>query len=249
MSGEEADLLLTDPPYNVAIGQTGGRSERTDGKIIANDNMPADDFYNFLYAFFSIVRGSIKQGAAFYVWHATSSAMQFLGAMEDAGLQVRQNLVWVKNNFTLGRQDYQWKHEPCLYGWKDGAAHYFVNKRNISTVFEDKPDLQSMTKGQLIELIKEIQDGNDATTVLHEDKPMRNEEHPTMKPIKLISRLILNSTEEGQLVLDPFGGSGTTLIAAEQLNRRCYMMELDPQYADVILARWEKLTGEEAIQE
>lgn len=238
MSGEEADLLLTDPPYNVNI-------EGHAGKII-NDDMPEDDFYGFLLAFANAAQVGMKDGGAFYVWHADGNGLVFRSAMEDAGLHIRQNLIWVKSSAPLSMQDYQWKHEACLYGWKDGAAHYFTDSRKQTTVFEDAPKLREMTKDQLIEYIKEIRDGCISTTVIHEQKPAINELHPTMKPIKLIARQIMNSTREGEIVLDPFGGSGTTLIAAEQLNRRCYMMELDPQYADVIITRWEKLTGEVA---
>lgn len=130
---------------------------------------------------------------------------------------MRQELIWNKNNFILSRQDYQWKHEPCLYGWKDGAAHYFCTIHNEATVID-------------------------------ENKPTRDAEHPTMKPVRLFGRLIRNSSKKGDIVLDTFGGSGTTVVACEQMGRNARMMELSPHYCDVILARWEKLTGQTAIR-
>lgn len=157
--------------------------------------------------------------------------------------------MWNKNVFALGRQDYQWKHEPCIYGWKDGAPHYFVDFRTYSTVIQDKQEINpnKLSKADLIELVKEFLSDKVSTTVLNEDKPSRNEEHPTMKPLKLMGRLISNSTRDGESVLDIFGGSGSTLIACEQLNRRCFMCELDEQYCDVIIQRWENFTGKNAV--
>lgn len=147
---------------------------------------------------------------------------------------------------TLGRQDYQWKHEPCLYGWKDGAAHYFTDSRSETTVFEDVPNINRMSKDELKALVKELLNREPASTVINEDKPSRSKDHPTMKPVKLIAYQIRNSTRQGELVLDTFGGSGTTLVACEQTNRTCCMMEYDPRYADVIIRRWEQLTGQKA---
>ncbi len=158
--------------------------------------------------------------------------------------------MWVKPHFRLGRQDYQWRHEPCLYGWKDGAAHYFINDRTQSTVFEDAGvDYKKLKKDELIQLVKQMTDVSTSNTIIYEDKPTRNDIHPTMKPVKLMERLIKNSSKQEQLVLDLFGGSGSTLIACEQLNRRCFSMEFDPKYCDAILDRWEKLTGKMAVLE
>lgn len=158
-------------------------------------------------------------------------------------------MVWVKNTLVLGRQDYQWKHEPCLYGWKDGAAHYFTDSRLETTVIEDTPNINKMSKDELKSYVKELLKKEPSSTVIREDKPSRNEDHPTIKPVKLIGYQIKNSSRRGDIVLDLFGGSGTTLIASEQLGRRCYMMELDPKYCDVIIKRWEALTGQKAIKE
>ena len=145
----------------------------------------------------------------------------------------------------MGRQDYQWKHEPCLYGWKPGASHYFVARRDLITVTEDEAlDLNALTKQELKDLLQKVLDL--PTTDIHEDKPLRSADHPTMKPLKLMGRLIKNSTRPGEVVLDPFGGSGSTMMAAEQLGRACYMVELDPAYIDVICKRYEELTGEKA---
>lgn len=165
--------------------------------------------------------------------------------MAEAGIRVRETLIWNKNAFTMGRQDYQWKHEPCLYGWKDGAPHYFVNDRGYSTVLEDKAkDVSKMKAAELRKLVKDLmRDQKIPVTVIDEDKPLKDDEHPTMKPVRLLGRLIANSSRRGETVLDPFGGSGSTMIACEELGRSCRMMELDPRFVDVIVDRWEKFTG------
>lgn len=225
LRGGVADLIVTDPPYNVALGQHDRPSEakqlhrRTDGLVIANDSWDNDeDFIEFLRSAFELGMDALKPGGAFYIWHADTQRMNFLKACERAGMTIRECLVWVKNVFTLGRQDYQWRHEPCLYGWKDGASHQWYSDRKQSTVLEF-------------------------------DKPSSNSEHPTMKPIPLIAYQIENSSKEGDLVLDMFGGSGSTLIACEKLGRKCVTMELDPHYCDVIISRWEEMTGQRATLE
>lgn len=159
-------------------------------------------------------------------------------------------MIWEKNTFVLGRSDYQWRHEPCLYGWKEGAGHYFVKDRSQDTVLlEEVPDFKKMSKQQLLAFIdKMLRDYKDQTTVHFENKPARNKEHPTMKPIPLIGRFINNSSKPGWLVGDFFGGSGTTLMAAEQLGRTAYLMEYDERYVDVIINRWEQFTGEKAVK-
>lgn len=239
MNGNQADMLLTDPPYNVDV-------ESTNGKKIKNDNMDSDSFRLFLYNAFKSANEVLKNGASFYIWHGESEGYNFRGACQDIGWKIRQCLIWNKNTIVLGRQDYQWKHEPCLYGWKDGASHYFINDRTQSTVYEEQLDFDKMKKEDLKNLLKEIYADKIQTTILNEDKPTRNAEHPTMKPVKLMARLIKNSSLKNQIILDLFGGSGSTLIACEQLERNCYMMELEPAYCDVIINRWENLTGQKA---
>ena len=238
-SGTKIDLLVTDPPYNVNV-------ENSDGLKIKNDNMDSDSFRHFLTSAFNCANEVMKARAPFYIWHGESEGYNFRGACNDVGWQIRQCLIWNKNSIVLGRQDYQWKHEPCLYGWKEGASHYFIDDRTQSTVFEDNLDIDKMKKEEMRSLLKEIFEDKIPTTVINEDKPTRNKEHPTMKPIKLMARLIKNSSHKDDNVLDLFGGSGSTLIACEQLDRACYIMELDPAYCDVIIDRWEKLTGETA---
>lgn len=242
MGGEQTDLLLTDPPYNVDY--QGGTKDKMK---IANDNMDDVAFVGFLTAAFNCAIQVMRPGAAFYVWHADSKGFEFRTALKEVGLTLRETLIWVKNALVLGRQDYQWRHEPCLYGWKDGAAHYFVDDRSQSTVIEDAGvDYRKLKKDELLKLVLQLTDVSVPNTVIYEDKPTKNDIHPTMKPVKLMARLIKNSTKQEQLVLDLFGGSGSTLIACEQINRRCFTMEYDPKYCDAILDRWEKLTGEEA---
>lgn len=210
MDGDKADLFLTDPPYNVAYtGKT------ADALTIQNDKMTDANFRLFLNDSFKNADAVMKEGGVFYIWHSDSEGYNFRGACQDAGWKVRECLIWNKNSLVMGRQDYHWKHEPCLYGWKEGHAHLWNSDRK-------------------------------QTTVLEFDRPSRNAEHPTMKPIKLFAYQITNSTLEGGIVFDPFGGSGTALIASEMTGRTCYTMELDPRYIDVIVKRWENLTGRKA---
>lgn len=256
LQGKQADLLLTDPPYNVALGkdmtpeEAKIRRRRTDGKIVPNDYFKDEaDFLNFLINAFKAASSGMKPGAAFYIWHADSEEFNFRKACREIGWKIRQGLIWNKNTIILGRQDYQWKHEPCLYGWKDGAAHYFVDDRTQATVLEDKGlDIDHMKKEEMKVLLHELLEEKISTTVIEENKPARSEEHPTMKPLKLLARQIKNSSRPGENVLDIFGGSGSTLIACEQLGRHCFMVELDPKYCDVIIKRWEDFTGQQAVK-
>lgn len=210
--GGQADLIVTDPPYNVGyVGKT------KDALTIQNDKKSASAFKDFLLDAFGAMYTVLKEGGAFYVWYASREHINFESALNEVGLTVREQLIWVKNSLVLSRQDYHWKHEPCLYGWKDGAPHNWYSDRSQTTVLEFK-------------------------------RPARNAEHPTMKPVDLIGYLIKNSSKQTDVVFDPFGGSGSTLIACEQLNRTCRTIELDPIYCDVIVKRWEKLTGLQAVK-
>lgn len=207
--------------------------------------MEEGNFVEFLTDALQNASDVMKPGAPFYIWHGDSQGYNFRLAVKNVGLEVRQCLIWNKNALVLGRQDYQWKHEPCLYGWKSGGSHYFINRRDFTTVLDDEPiDLNAMTKQELKDMLSKILDL--PSTVIDEDKPLRSAEHPTMKPLKLMGRLIKNSTRPGDIVLDLFGGSGSTMMAAEQLGRSCYMVELEPAYIDVIIKRYEELTGEQA---
>lgn len=242
MAGKQADLLVTDPPYNVDYEGTAGKIE--------NDHMADDAFLEFLTAAFRAADGAMHPGAAFYIWHADSEGYNFRSACRATGWKVRECLIWKKNALVLGRQDYQWIHEPCLSGWKDGAAHFFINDRKQTTVLENPEllDFHRMKKEELVALLDEIYSDAVPKSVIEEDKPSRSELHPTMKPVKLIARQIRNSSKRGGVVLDLFGGSGTTLVTCEQMDRTCYMMEYDPKYAEVILERWEALSGETAVR-
>ena len=242
LEGTQVDLVVTEPPYNVDYEGQGGAK-------IQNDSMSNASFAAFLTDAFKAMKAALRPGGAFYIWHADSTRYEFLQGLDHAGLQTRQILVWVKSSITLGRQDYQWKHEPAIYGWKDGAAHHFTIDRSLPTVLEDQPNVAKMTKDEMKDYIKDLRARIDeGSTVLRVDKPSSSDLHPTMKPVRLIAQLIKNSSKRGDRILDIFGGSGTTLIAAEQLDRSCYMMELDPRYADVIVARWEKMTGQTAVK-
>ena len=233
-------MVITDPPYNVDY-----QGKRKVREKIKNDKMEGSAFFQFLVDAYSAMDKHMKEGASFYIWYADKESYNFRGACKEIGWQIRESLIWVKNIHVLSRLDYHYKHEPCLYGWKDGKAHYFIDKRTETTVIEEELDIDKMKAQEARDLLKEIYE-NIKTTVIHEKKPLTSELHPTMKPVKLIAKLVENSSKEGWVVLDVFGGSGTTLMACEQLNRKARIMELDPKYADVIIQRWEEFTGETA---
>lgn len=256
MNGQKVQLWLTDPPYNVDI--VGGshaisaeKRKELGKKSILNDKMSDNDFFLFLHNAFETACNVMSNGAVFYIWFASREYINFELALNSVGLQVRQQLILNKNVFVLGRQDYQWKFEPCLYGWKEGAAHYFINSRNKTNVYQlaqsltDK-GIDKMKKEDIIVLLKTVLAM--PTDIINANRPSKSTDHPTMKPVELFGELIKNSSKKDDCVLDTFGGSGTTLICAEQLKRKCYIMELDPHYCDVILARWEKLTGKQATK-
>ncbi|HSQ97090.1 MAG TPA: site-specific DNA-methyltransferase [Rickettsiales bacterium] len=248
---KQADLVITDPPYNVAYD----KSKNFD-KIL-NDEMSKEDFYDFLFKVFKNYNDIVlKDGGAIYVFHSDSERINFTKSFIDTDFYFSQTIIWVKNHFVMGRQDYQNKHEPILYGWKKGNGHYFIDTRTNSSVFEDEVDLTKLKKDELLKMLQDIlqidntdtKNTNKPTTVIHCDKPNKSDLHPTMKPIKLIGKLIINSSKRKDLIVDLFGGSGSTLIASEQLDRQCYMMELDPHYCDVIIERWQNLTKQEAVR-
>ena len=232
MNGQQADLMITDPPYNVNY-------EGSNGLTIKNDHMKSSEFYNFLKKFYDNAFSFMKAGASFYVFHADSETKAFRGALEDAGFKLSQCLIWIKNGFNLSRQDYNWKHEPCLYGWKEGKKHYFIKDYTQDTILECEENLKKMSKSELLNYIEGMRANYlQYSTAILENKPLKNDVHPTMKPIKLLSRLIINSSRKGANVIDLFGGSGSTLIACEQLERTANLMEFDEKYADVIVKRY-----------
>jgi len=210
MGGASAAMEITDPPYNVDY-----QGKTKDQLKIQNDHMEASEFYQFLLKAYRAMHATMKPGAPIYVCHSDSETVTFRQAFMEAGFLQKQCIIWVKDQFVLGRQDYQWRHEPILYGWKDGAAHRWLGGRSEDTVWETP-------------------------------KPKRNAEHPTMKPIPLMARAILNSSLEGEIVQDLFGGLGATLMACEQTGRHCRTMELDPHYCQGIIDRWEQATGKKA---
>jgi site-specific DNA-methyltransferase (adenine-specific) len=211
--GQLVDMWLTDPPYNVAY-----EGKTKEALTIKNDKMGDEPFRQFLRDACVAADTVMKAGAVFYIWHADSEGYNFRGAAKDAGWTIRQCLIWKKQTMVMGRQDYHWKHEPCLYGWKDGAAHLWATDRK-------------------------------QTTILEFNRPSRNGEHPTMKPVELFEYQMLNNTKGSDLVLDSFAGSGTTAIACEKHGRDARLMELDPKYCDVIVKRWQEFTGKDAIHE
>lgn len=255
MGGEMMDLIITDPPYNVNYEEKAAalneyRPNNNGAMEIENDLMGDEDFYSFLLKAYTNMAEFMRAGASIYVFHADSEGLNFRKAFVDAGLKLSECLIWEKNNFVLGRCDYHWRHEPVLYGWKEGAKHYFVDDRTQDTVIlEDDVDLEAMKKSELIQYIKDLTHRYaDQTTVIFEKKPMSSSLHPTMKPIELIAKFMKNSSKKGWNVGDFFGGSGSTLMAAEQLNRNAYVMEYSEDYASVIIKRWEEFTGQKAVR-
>ena len=206
----KADLLMTDPPYNVDY-----EGKTKDKLTIQNDSKNDDDFLQFLTDAFNNCAIHLKLGCSFYIFHSDWYGLEFRQSIKNSDLELKQNLIWAKNSMVMGRQDYQWQHEPCLYGWKRGASHSWYSDRK-------------------------------QTTIIKYDRPSKSKLHPTMKPVGLVEYLIKNSSKQEDIILDPFLGSGTTLMACEKQGRICYGVELDPKYCDVIIKRWENFTGAKA---
>ena len=253
MDGQKADLIVTDPPYNVEI--VGGshafppEERRKQGKhTIQNDKMEGSQFLEFLTQAFRVMLGATKAGGAFYIWYADCEQVNFENALVASGGKKSSVIIWVKNSLVLGRKDYQTRHEPCFYGWKEGAGHYWSGQRDLTTVIDEhKADWKTMDKKQLMAELKRIED-EIKTTIIYEDRPTRSDEHPTMKPVRLFERLIQNSSKAEDIVLDPFGGSGTTIIAAAKTGRYARVCELDPRYSDVIRRRWTTWAKENGVE-
>ena len=206
----KADLLMTDPPYNVDY-----EGKTKDKLTIQNDSKNDDDFLQFLTDAFNNCAIHLKLGCSFYIFHSDWYGLEFRQSIKNSDLELKQNLIWAKNSMVMGRQDYQWQHEPCLYGWKKGSSHSWYSDRK-------------------------------QTTIIKYDRPSKSKLHPTMKPVGLVEYLMKNSSKQEDIILDPFLGSGTTLIACEKQSRICYGVELDPKYCDVIIKRWENFTGKKA---
>lgn len=264
VGSEPVDVVWTDPPYNVAYG---GKAEmlgrydkghRNTSRIL-NDDLPASEFLALLEAAFAACFSRMRPGAAIYVAHSETEGINFRGAFQKAGFKLSSCLIWRKNALVLGRADYQWIHEPILYGWKPGAAHRWYGGRkqvSVQDLGDGSPfvplpdgrwqitvhDTVMVVSGEA--LVQEL-----VPSVLHEEKPRRSDLHPTMKPVALVEKMLSCSARPGDQVLDPFGGSGSTLIAAERLGMRARLVELDPRYCDVIIRRWQDYTGQGAIRE
>ena len=208
LDDRKANLVVTDPPYNVDVEETAGK--------ILNDNMSDGDFYQFLLSMFTQVENHMEDDASIYVFHADTEGLNFRKAFKDAGFYLSGCCIWKKNSLVLGRSPYQWQHEPCLYGWKKKGKHQWFSDRKQTTIWEY-------------------------------DRPKSSKDHPTMKPIQLMAYPIQNSSMRGTIVLDPFLGSGSTLIAADQTGRVCYGIELDEKFVDVIVKRYIEVTGDTEV--
>jgi DNA modification methylase len=251
MGGAMADCLWTDPPYNVNYEGSAGK--------IKNDHMKDGAFRKFLRDAFTSAFTVMKPGAPSYIAHADTEGLNFRAGFSESGFKISGCLIWRKNSLVLGRSDYQWQHEPILYGWKPGAAHRWYGGRKNTTLLELGGDLVTDNGDGTLTLRlgseSAVISGDGLSlhrvesTVFNVEKPKRSSEHPTMKPTELITRMLRNSTREGDVVLDLFGGSGSTLIACEMLGRFCRMVEFDPRFADVIIKRWQEFTGKQATLE
>ncbi len=239
IGSQTADMVFTDPPYGVEyVGKT------KKALTIKNDNL--GDVGTMRLVTDAALAWPLKAGGVFYVCGpAGDTETAFRLALRLAGLTLRQCLVWVKNHFVMGRQDYHWRHETILYGWAEGAAHYFLDDRTQDTVLDEEANLKKLGKNELIELVKELR-RQENTTVWKEDRPAANILHPTIKPIALIQKAVRNSSRLGEIIFDGFGGSGSTLIAAQTINRRAMLIEADPRYCDAIIERWEHISGAKA---
>ncbi|MFW5497784.1 MULTISPECIES: site-specific DNA-methyltransferase [unclassified Maridesulfovibrio] len=251
MAGEAVDMVFTDPPYNVNYEGKAGK--------IKNDHMSNDQFYQFLYDAFTAMFLALKKGGPIYVAHGESEGINFRTAFRDAGFKCASCVIWAKNNFVLGRSDFQPQHEPILYGWKPGARHCWYGGRKRTSVQMLENDDQLQVENDSIQLTLQnrvlsitgdnLQVEELIPSVVHEKKPQRSDEHPTMKPVALVERFLKHSSLKNETVLDSFGGSGSTLIACERTRRKCRTMELDPRFADVIVRRWQEFSGRAAVRE
>ena len=237
MDGDKADLVWTDPPYNVAVDGKAGK--------IMNDDMSKSEFRKFLQSVYARYFENMREGAVIYVAHGESERAAFSDCLVEAGLKLSEVLIWVKQSGTLSRQDFNWKHEPILYGWKEGKGHHFCGDFTLTTVIDDDLDIDKMKKDELVAMLKQIKEQMPTTIVRH-DRPTKSDLHPTMKPVGLVQRMVEWSSMDGWIVLDLFGGSGSTLIACQKANRRARLMELDPKFCDVIVKRYQEFTGKKA---
>ena len=241
LSGSLVRCVCTDPPYNMNYRGAGSRGHEVKRKAIANDSMSSAEFRGFLAKVFMAMSDAMEDGAACYVFYKEMGEGVFFQSLSAGGVSFKQELVWVKNQIVLGGGDYQNMYESCIYGYKGKRPAWYGGRRTRSVI--ESVDL--MTLEDLKAAVRSLTESQ-PTDVIRENKPQRSDLHPTMKPIRLLAKLIQNSTRNGDAVLDMFGGSGSTLIACEQLGRVCYMMELDPGYVDVIVRRWEEFTGRKA---
>lgn len=252
MGGVMADACWSDPPYNVNYEGSAGKIE--------NDHMEADQFAAFLLDAFVAAFAVMKPGASIYIAHADTEGLAFRGAFKSAGFKLSGCLIWAKNSLVLGRSPYQWQHEPILFGWKPGGRHRWFGGRKSTTIRKlDSGTVFGMNNDgsvtvrvgdqALIVRGEDLQVEAVEPTIVECDRPKASADHPTMKPVALIEKQLRNSTRKGDIVLDMFGGSGSTLICCEQTERIARLVELDPRFVDVIVKRWQEFTGEEAVLE
>lgn len=262
MAGHSADVCWMDPPYNCDIGGKNDSIAKAQGRknktgAILNDKMGDKDFRDFLLKMYQCVFEVLKPGGPVYVAHPDSEALNFRGAFLEAGFKQQGTVIWNKNALVMGRFDHQPRTETIIYGWRPGAAHKWYGGRKVTNVFDlgDDNPFQQTEDGRWVVKVGDralvirgdVEIEVVATDMIHEPKPARSDQHPTMKPVALVARQLRNSARKGDLVIDAFGGSGTTAVAAHQLGMKARLMELDPKYADVIVRRIEMFTGERAV--
>lgn len=244
MEDNIADLVVTDPPYNMGYEGAGNTKDRKSKRIL-NDKMSEDEFEEFLRDAYNCYFASMRDGSSIYVFYKELGSGVFMRMMKEAGLTFKQELIWVKNQIVLGGSKYQSMYEPCLLGCKGKTIKKWHGGRKQRSVIET---IDFMDEEELRGTIKDLLAETDDIDVVREKKQVVNDLHPTMKPVRLLAKFIKNSSDKNNIVLDLFGGSGSTMMACEQLNRKCYMCELDPHYCDVIIQRWKNFTGKKAIK-
>jgi DNA modification methylase len=252
---QPVSCVWTDPPYNVAYE---GKSEVAPQGSIANDSMDASEFSSFLTAAFTALAAALVPGGGIYVAHADTEGLTFRAAFLAAGLKLSGCLIWRKDCMVMGRSDYQWQHEPILYGWRKGGPHRWFGGRKQTTLLEFADDAlvklpdgrwQVKVGDRVLVITGDAKVEEFVSTVLYHERPKSSADHPTMKPTGLIERMLRNSAKAGEVVLDPFGGSGSTLIASERLGMRAVLLEIDPRFCDVIVRRWQQYSGKPGVLE
>lgn len=243
MGNETADMVFTDPPYGVSYKGTNNPNGR-EWEIIKGDELRGDELFLFLLEAFKNIKRKLRRGGSFYIWYANSNSIQFETALKGAELKKKQIIIWSKG-MVLGHSDYHWTYEPCLYGCHPDMNCEWFGDRAQKTLWDlSKKELKDLKKDEMLTILERLHNDKDVWEIKRD--PVNEYIHPTQKPVALSAKALHNSSKKGDIILDLFGGSGSTLMGCEQLNRKARMMEFDPKYCDLIIQRWENYTGQKA---